>query len=246
MFVADVTSSYALFSVQGPHSRNLLANVVSASLSNEDFPYLTAKEVDIHRAVGFAFRMSFVGELGWELYVPSEFAVDVFDRLMENGAEVGMVLAGMETLESTRTEAGRRDYGLDMENTDTPLEAGVGFAVDFDKPGGFVGREALLRQREQRPLRSRLVQFRLHDPEPLLYGEEPILMEGERVGYLRSGAYGHTVGAAVGMGYVEVDVGVTASLVSEASFEIVVASKRYPAAASLKALYDPTSDRVRM
>lgn len=244
--ITDVTSGYALFSVQGPQSRQLLSNVTSAGLGNQEFPYLTAKEIDVHRAHGYAFRMSFVGELGWELYIPSEFAVDVFDRLTEVGAEIGMVLAGMETLESTRSEAGRRDYGLDMENTDTPLEAGVGFAVDFDKPGGFVGREALLRQREQGPLRSRLVQFRLRDPEPLLYGEEPILMDGDPVGYLRSGAYGHTVGGAVGMGYVEVDEGVTASLINEGSFEIVVASERYPADASLRSLYDPKGERVRM
>ena len=244
--ITDVTSGYALFSVQGPRSRELLTEVTSADLTNERFPYLTAKKIDIHRAHGYAFRMSFVGELGWELYVPNEYSVDVFDRLMRVGEGVGMALAGMETLESTRSEAGRRDYGLDMENTDTPLEAGVGFAVDFDKPGGFVGREALLRQREQGPLRSRLVQFRMRDPEPLLYGEEPIVMDGESVGYIRSGAYGHTVGGAVGMGYIEVTEGVTPALVQEASFEIIVASERYQVDAALRPLYDPRGERVRM
>ena len=193
-----------------------------------------------------AFRLSFVGELGWELYVPSEFAVGVYDALFEAGEAHGLVNAGMETLESTRTEAGRRDYGLDMENSDTPLEAGLGFAVDFDKPGGFVGRDALLRQKESGPLTARLVQFLLEDSEPLLYGEEPILLGGSPVGYLRSGAYGHTLGGAMGMGYVEHVDGVTADLIDAGGFEIQVAGERYPARASLRPMYDPKGERVRM
>jgi 4-methylaminobutanoate oxidase (formaldehyde-forming) len=152
----------------------------------------------------------------------------------------------METLESTRTEAGRRDYGLDMENTDTPLEAGVGFALDFDKPGGFIGREALLEQRETRPYKSRLVQFLLEDPEPLLYGEEPIMLDGVAVGYLRSGAYGHTLGGAMGMGYVENADGVTIDMIRSGGFEIQVAGERFPAKASLRPMYDPKGLRVRM
>ena len=143
--------------------------------------------------------MSFVGELGWELYVPSEFALGVYDALVGEGADLGVVHAGMVTLESTRTEAGRKDYGLDMENTDSPLEAGLAFAVDFDKPGGFVGREALLADKQAGPPNRRLVQFLLDDPDPLLFGEEPIFHNGERVGYLRSGNYGHTLGGAMGL-----------------------------------------------
>jgi glycine cleavage system aminomethyltransferase T len=152
----------------------------------------------------------------------------------------------METLESTRTEAGRRDYGLDIENSDSPLEAGLGFAVAFDKPGGFIGRDALLRQRESRPLTSRLVQFLLEDPEPLLYGEEPILHQGRAVGYLRSGAYGHTLGGAMGMGYVEHADGVTADMVNSGGFEVQVAGERVPAKTSLRPMYDPKGQRVRM
>jgi 4-methylaminobutanoate oxidase (formaldehyde-forming) len=244
--VTDVTSAYALLSVQGPASRKLLSQITTTSLSNEDFPYFTGQELDLHQARGFAFRMSFVGELGWELYVPSEFALGVYDRIVEVGSAIGMMHAGMETLESTRTEAGRRDYGLDMENTDTPLEAGVGFAVDFDKPGGFIGRDALFKQKENRPYSSRLVQFLLDDPEPLLYGEEPILRDGEPVGYLRSGAYGHTLGGAMGMGYVEDEDGVTLDMITSSSFEIQVAGERFPASASLRPMYDPKGERVRM
>jgi 4-methylaminobutanoate oxidase (formaldehyde-forming) len=246
VYITDMTSGYALLSVQGPKSRQLLSKVTTASLANDDFPYFTAQEIDLHHARGYAFRMSFVGELGWELYVPSEFAVGVYDRIIDAGSEFGLVHAGMETLESTRTEAGRRDYGLDMENTDTPLEAGVAFALDFDKPGGFVGREALLAQREKRPYSSRLVQFLLEDPEPLLYGEEPILLNDETVGYLRSGAYGHTLGGAMGMGYVENEDGVTIDMIKSDGYEILVAGERFAAKTSLRPMYDSENLRVHM
>lgn len=244
--VTDVTSAYALLSLQGPDSRKVLANITPTGVSNEDFPYLTAQHLELHHAPGMAFRMSFVGELGWELYVPTEFALGLYDTLFEVGRGFGLVNAGMEALESTRTEAGRRDYGLDMENTDSPLEAGLGFAVDFDKPGGFKGREPLLRQHENRPLKQRLVQFLLEDPEPLLFGEEPIFRAGKPVGYLRSGAYGHTLGGAMGMGYVFHEGGVTSDLVSSGGFEIQVAGERIAAKASFRPMYDPKGERVRM
>ena len=246
MHVTDVTSGFALLSVQGPASRSLLTELTTADLSNEAFPYLTAQEIDLHHARALAVRMSFVGELGWELFVPTEFALGVYDRLVEAGAAHGLAHAGMATLESTRTEAGRLDYGLDMENSDSPLEAGLKFAIDFDKPGGFVGRDALLAQYEQRPYTTRLVQFLLADPEPLLHGEEPILFGGNVVGYVRSGAYGHTLGGAMGFGYVDHPDGVTAEVVANGDFEIVVAGERFPARASLRSMYDPRNERVRM
>jgi len=246
VYVTDVTSAYTLLSLQGPESRNLLGEVTLADLSNEAFPYFTAQEIDVHHARAMAARMSFVGELGWELFVPTEFALGVYDRIVEVGSGFGLAHAGMETLESTRTEAGRLDYGLDIENSDSPLEAGLGFAVDFDKPDGFVGRDALLALRDSRPYKSRLVQFLLEDPEPLLYGEEPIIQDGEAVGYLRSGAYGHTLGGAMGFGYVENEGGVTADVVKSGSFEIQVAGERIPAKASLRSMYDPKNLRVRM
>ncbi len=244
--VTDITSAYTLLSVQGPESRNLLSKLTLADLSNEAFPYFTAQEIDLHHGRGWAVRMSFVGELGWELYIPTEFALGIYDRLMELGDEFGLRNAGMETLESTRTEAGRLDYGLDIENSDSPLEAGLTFALDFDKPNGFVGREALVAMRESRPYKSRLVQFFLEDPEPLLYGEEPIFRDGECVGYLRSGAYGHTMGGAMGFGYVGNEDGVTADFIKTGTFEIQVASRRYKASASIRSMYDPKNERVRM
>jgi len=246
VYITDVTSAYTLLSVQGPESRNLLSRVTLADLSNDAFPYYTAQELDLHHARGLATRMSFVGELGWELFVPTEFALGVYDRIIEVGSEFGLAHAGMETLESTRTEAKRLDYGLDVENSDSPLEAGLGFAVDFDKPDGFVGRDALLAQRENRPYKSRLVQFLLEDPEALLYGEEPIIRDGKTVGYLRSGAYGHTLGGPMGLGYVDHEEGVTVDFIKSGNFEIQVAGERFPARASLRSMYDPKNLRVRM
>ncbi len=244
--LTDTTSGTTLISVQGPRSRELLSRITDADLSNESFPYFTAQRLDLEYALGWAFRMSFVGELGWELYVPAEFSLGVYDALVREGRAFNLSHAGMETLESTRTEAGRKDYGLDMENTDSPLEAGLAFAVDFDKPGGFVGREALLADRERGALPRRLVQFLLEDPDPLLYGEEPIFRDGLRVGYLRSGNYGHTIGGAMGFGYVEHDPGVTAEYVRAGTYEIQVAGELIPARASLRPMYDPKGDRVRM
>jgi len=246
VYITDVTSAYTLLSVQGPESRNLLSRVTLADLSNDAFPYYTAQELDLHYARGLVARMSFVGELGWELFVPTEFALGVYDRIIEVGSEFGLAHAGMETLESTRTEAKRLDYGLDVENSDSPLEAGLKFAVDFDKPDGFVGRDALLAQWENRPYKSRLVQFLLEDPEALLYGEEPIVRDGKTVGYLRSGAYGHTLGGPMGLGYVEHEEGVSADFIKSGKFEIQVAGERFPARASLGSMYDPKNLRVRM
>jgi glycine cleavage system aminomethyltransferase T len=246
VYITDVTSAYTLLSVQGPESRNLLSRVTLADLSNDAFPYYTAKEIDVHHARCMAARMSFVGELGWELFLPTEFALGVYDRIIEVGSDFGLVHAGMETLESTRIEAKRLDYGLDMENSDSPLEAGLKFAIDFDKPDGFVGRDALLAQWENRPFKSRLVQFLLEDPEALLYGEEPIIRDGEPVGYIRSGAYAHTLGGPMGLGYVDHEEGVTVDFIKSGKFEIQVAGERFPARASLRSMYDPKNLRVRM
>jgi 4-methylaminobutanoate oxidase (formaldehyde-forming) len=158
---------------------------------------------------------------------------------------MGLKHAGFQALDTLRLEKAYRDYGHDIDNTDTPLEVGLGFAVDFDKPGGFVGREALLRLKEQGPLKSRLVQFLLDDPEPLLYGGESIFRDGERVGYLGSGGYGHTLGGSVGLGSVYHREGVTSDFIKSGAFEIEVVGRRYPARASLRPMYDPQNRRVR-
>ncbi|MEJ2557240.1 MAG: FAD-dependent oxidoreductase [Anaerolineae bacterium] len=244
VFVTDVTSGYAILNVQGPKSRRLLSGLTNMDMSNEAFPYLTMQEIDIGYALVKALRVSYVGELGWELYVPTEFALHVYDMIVEAGEAVGLKHAGLQALDTLRLERSYRDYGNDIDNRDTPLEAGLGFFVDFDKPGGFIGREALLRQKEE-GLKQRFVQFLLQDPGPLLHGGEPIYRNGACVGYIRAGGYGHTLGGAVGLGFVENEAGVTPDYVKSGSYEIEVAGVCYPATVSLRPMYDPKNQRVR-
>jgi glycine cleavage system aminomethyltransferase T/glycine/D-amino acid oxidase-like deaminating enzyme len=245
VFVTDVTSGYNIINVHGPKSRQLVSGLTTADMSNEAFPYLTMQEIDMGYALVKALRVTYVGELGWELYVPTEFTLHVFDMLVEAGQDVGLKFAGFQVLNTLRLEKAYRDYGYDVDNTDTPLEVGLGFAVDLNKPSGFIGKEALLRQKEEGILKYRLVQFLLEDPEPLLYGSEPIYRDGELVGTLSSGGYGHTLGGAVGLGSVENEEGVSADFVKIGSYEIEVVSVRYPAKASLRPMYDPKGERIR-
>ncbi len=244
VFVTDVTSGYNIISVQGPNSRELISRLTSADMSNEAFPYFSAQEIDIDYALVQALRVTYMGELGYELFIPTEFTLHVFDALVEAGKNLGLKHAGFQALNTLRIEKGYRDYGHDIDNTDTPLEVGLGYFVDFDKPGGFIGKEALLMQKEE-GVKSLLVQFLLEDPEPLLYGSEPIYRDGVFVGDLGGGGYGHTLGAAVGLGNVENEEGVDAAFIKSGSYEILVAGKKYKAKASLRPMYDPKGKRVR-
>jgi 4-methylaminobutanoate oxidase (formaldehyde-forming) len=183
-----------------------------------------------------------VGELGWELYVPTEFMQGVYDELIGAGKHFGLVHAGYHALNSLRMEKAYRHWGHDITDEDTPLEAGLGFAVKFDKPGGFIGREALLRQR-QSGVQKRLVQFQLKSPEPLLFHNEPIWRGDSIVGFIRSGMYAHTLGAAVGLGYVTVPPGGFDT--DPEAYDIEVAGIRHPALASLRPLYDPQNQRIK-
>ncbi len=244
-FVTDVTSGYAMINVQGPKSRELIASATSADLSNDAFPYMTMQEIDIGYARPLAFRVTYVGELGYELYTPTEFALHVYDKLMEAGGNMGVKNAGLHALGTLRMEKAYRDYGHDVDNSDTPLDVGLGFCVDFDKPGGFIGRDALLKYKESGPIKYRLVQFLLEDPEPLLFHAEPIFRDGKHVGYVQSGAYGFTLGASVGLGTVEHEGGVSKDYIEGGNFEIEVAGERYPAKASIRPMYDPKGERVR-
>jgi 4-methylaminobutanoate oxidase (formaldehyde-forming) len=242
--VTNITSAYSVLNLQGPKSRDLLSRVTSADLSNGAFPFLTLQEIDIGYASVLALRVTYVGELGWELYVPTEFSLHVFDLLVEAGKDVGLAFAGLQALDSLRLEKAYREYGNDVDNLDTPLEVGLDRFVDYDKSGGFIGREALLRHKEAEP-KHRLVQFLLEDPEPLLHYNEPIYRDGNLAGRILAGGYGHTLGGSVGLGYVENQSGVTADYISSGAFEIQVAGVRFPARASLRPLYDPSGERVR-
>ncbi len=245
-FACDVTGGYAQLNVQGPKSRALLQSVTSADLSNEAFPFRCAREIDIGFARVLCVRITYLGELGYELYIPTEQAVHVYDALVEAGAAFDVKHAGLKSLASLRMEKGYRDYGHDIDNTDSVLEAGLGFAVDWKKPGGFIGRDAVLAKKNEGPLKRRLVQVLVKDPEPLMFHAEPVLRNGKPVGYVRAASYGFTLGGAVGLAMV--DGGgetVDGKWLSSGAWEVDVAGKKYPAVASMKPLYDPDMVRIK-
>jgi len=245
VFVTNITSAYSVLNLQGPKSRELLSKLTHADVSNEAFRFLTMQEIDIGYAPVKAIRVTYVGELGWELYIPTEFSLHVFDRIVEQGEEFGLKHIGLHALDSLRLEKAYRDIGGDIDNTDTPLEVGLGRFVKFDKPGGFIGRDALLKLKE-RGYSYMMPQFLLKDPEPLLYYGEVIYRDNVPVGYIMAGAYGHTLGASVGVGPVENEGGfVTPDFVMSGNYEIDIAGVRYPAEVSLSPMYDPKMKRVR-
>ncbi len=193
-----------------------------------------------------AIRITYQGELGWELYLPPEFTPTVYDKIIEAGEDLGLKHAGIQTLYSLRSEKAYRDFGYDIDTLDTVLEAGLGAFVKLDKPGGFIGRDAVLRQKEGGILKRRHVQFLLRNPKPLLHHNEIVYRDGEIVGEIHAGAYGHTLGGAVGLGYVSCQDGVTKDYLNSGQWEIKIAGVKYPATASLRPLYDPKNERIRM
>ena len=240
--LVDVGSAYTVLGVMGPRSRELLARLTPADLSNAGFPFGTSREIEVGYATARATRITYVGELGWEIYVPTELAATVYDELVAAGTDLGLRHAGYHAMDSLRLEKGYRSWGHDLGADDTPLEAGLDFAVAFKKD--FVGREALLRQRD-RPLTRRLVMFTLEDGEPLLLGDEPIWRDGALVGRITSGAYGHTLGRSIGMGYVAHADGVDGAYVESGRWQLEIATERFAARAKLEPPYDPKSTRVR-
>jgi 4-methylaminobutanoate oxidase (formaldehyde-forming) len=211
--------------------------------SNAVNPFGTAQEIEIGMGLARVHRVTYVGELGWEIYVSSDQSAHVFETLAQAGQDFGLKLCGMHMMDTCRIEKGFRHFGHDITSEDHVLEAGLGFAVKTSKPD-FIGRKAVLEKKET-GLNARMVQFMLTDPQPLLYHNEPIVRNGEIVGYISSGAYGHTLGGAIGMGYVPCK-GETAEQLLASTFEIDVMGTRVPAKASLKPMYDPTSERARV
>jgi 4-methylaminobutanoate oxidase (formaldehyde-forming) len=218
--------------------------VADVNLSTEAFPFGTSREIDIGYGRVRATRISYVGELGWELYVPSDMARHIFDVVTTAGAAFGLKLAGYHALNSLRIEKAYRHWGYDIGDEDTPLEAGLQFAVDWDTD--FIGRDALLHHREKGVARM-LVQFLLEDDSKLLYHNEPIWRDDAIAGYITSGMFGHTLGGAVGLGYVSEPGGgaVDAAFIDAGTFEIEVACERIPARASRRPMYDPLNVLVR-
>ncbi|MGB7431074.1 MAG: aminomethyltransferase family protein, partial [Ahrensia sp.] len=221
----------------------LLSKVSGHDWTNANHPFGEARTVEIGMAMARAHRVTYVGELGWELYVSTDMAAYMFETLYEAGRDIDLKLCGMHMMDSLRIEKAYRHFGHDISGEDHVLEAGLGFAVKTAKDN-FVGRDAVLRKKEA-GLDMRLVQFQLNDAEPLLYHHEPVLRDGEIVSYITSANYGHTLGSAIGLGYVPCK-GETPADVLASRYEVEVAGVRVPATASLKPLYDPKSERVKV
>ncbi|MEK9663954.1 MAG: FAD-dependent oxidoreductase [Candidatus Nanopelagicales bacterium] len=242
-WVTDVTSGLAQINIQGPRSRELLQSITSTDLSNEAFGFRTAREIDLGFARVLCVRITYLGELGYELFVSAEQAAYVYDLITSAGEAFDLAHVGLKALSSLRMEKAYRDFGHDIDNTDSPLEAGLGFTIDWDKE--FVGRPAVAALRDAGPPRRRLAQVRLLDPEPLMFHGEVVYREGVPVGYIRAASYGHTLGGAVGLAMIETGEAVTAETLGTGDWDVDVAGVRYPAEVSLRPMYDPSNARIK-
>ncbi len=244
MAIADITEEWGVLSLMGPTAREVLAGVTAADMSNAAFPFGHVREIGIAGATVRALRVTYVGELGWELHVPINATGKVFDALMAAGAGAGIRPVGYRALESLRLEKGYRAWSSDITPNDTPHEAGLGWAVKMKTNRPFLGREALAAVDGALP-GKRLAGFTLDDPEAVLVGRETILRDGQPVGYLTSGGYGYTIGKSVGYGYVRNPDGVSDDFLASGRYELVVANEAYPAKIGLAPFYDPGNARVR-
>jgi len=241
--VTDMTAAWCLLSIQGPRSRELLQAVSPDDLSEEAFGYLTSQEIEVGYCRLRALRVTYVGELGFELLIPADQAVSTWEVLAAAGVDLGFRPVGLAAMHGLRLEKGYRDYGVDIDVTDTPVSAGLGFAVAWDKPVEFNGKQALERARSDRS--QRLVCLRVDDPEPLLYGGEAVHRDGDWIGYLQVGGFGHTVGTSVGLAQVRNADGVTADWLAGGGFEVIINGQPYPATVQFQPFYDPQRARVR-
>lgn len=244
VFVTDVTAAYGQLNIQGPRSRELLQSITSADLSNDAFPFRAVQEIDIGLARVTCVRITYVGELGYELNIPAEQAHHVYDRIVAAGKNFGLRHAGLKALASLRLEKGYRDYGHDIDNTDDPFEVGLGFAVNLDTAGGFIGKEACRQKKAAAPYSKRLLQVLVKDPQPLMYHAEVVLRDGVPVGDIRSASYGHTLCGAVGLAMIEGEP-VDAAYLEQGQWAVDIAGKIYPAEVSARPFYDPAMERIK-
>jgi 4-methylaminobutanoate oxidase (formaldehyde-forming) len=242
--LVDVTEEWGTLSVMGPKARDVLAKITKADMSNRAFPFGHVREIEIGGALARALRITYVGELGWELHVPLNATGAVYDALMAAGKAEGIRPIGYRALESLRLEKGYRAWSSDITPNDTPFEAGLGWAVKMTKNSDFIGRRAL-EELAGKPLPKRLAGFTLSDPAAVLVGRETILRNGMPVGYLTSGGYGYTMEKSIGYGYVRNPDGVSDDFLTSGQYELVVANERFPAEICLRSLYDPTHSRVK-
>ena len=244
--VTNISSAWAMLNIQGPNSRLLLQEACEGDFGNTSFPFSTAKKIEVGYQEALALRVSYTGELGWELYIPTEMALSVYDRIVQIGHKYELAHCGYHTLNTLRIEKAYREWAHDMGPLDNLLEAGLGFTCNWTKPGGFIGRNALLEQKEVKSLKRRLCLFLLEDPEPMLHHNEPILRNNERVGYTTSAAYAHSIGASAALGYVSNSDGeVDESFLASASYTIEQADRRYSSQLCLRPPYDPENRRSR-
>ncbi len=242
--VTEVTSATTLLSVQGPKSRTLLSRLTDADLSNAAFPYLSARQIHVGYAPVLAARVTYLGELGWELHIPTEYAAGVYDELTAAGTDLGFRPVGLAAMSSLRLEKGYRDLGVDIDNTDNPIEAGLGFTIAWDKPGGFVGRDALLEFKARGTPHNRIVSLFVDDSDADLFGNEPVLVGGQWVGYVRAAAYGYTLGGPVGLAQVAHEGGVTGEWLRGQSFSVYTPHGDLPARLQMAPFYDPDRTRI--
>jgi 4-methylaminobutanoate oxidase (formaldehyde-forming) len=243
--IADVSALLAQINLQGPLSRQIMQKVTATDLSNSSFPFRAARYLDVDGVRVLCVRITYVGELGYELYIPADDAVAVYDRLLEAGRPEGLRPAGLKALGSLRMEKAYRDYGHDIDNTDRLWEVGLRQFADPGKPGGFIGRQAVVEQLAAGPPRRRLVQILVSDPALLMHHTEVVDRDGREVGYVRTASYGFTLGGAVGLAMVEGDEPVSEEWLAAGRWEVDIAGERYPAVVSLSPFYDPTMKRVR-
>jgi 4-methylaminobutanoate oxidase (formaldehyde-forming) len=243
--VTDVTSAYGQLNIQGPKSRELLQSITTTDLSNEAFPFRTAREIDIGYARVLCIRITYLGELGYELYIPAEQACHVYDLIVAAGNKFDLKHAVLKALASCRMEKGYRDYGHDIDNTDDPFETGLGFAVDLKKPDGFIGKDALVAKKAKGPMTRRLCQVLVKDPEALMYHNEIIRRDGKMMGYIRAASYGHTLGGAVGLAMIEAGETIDAAYLASGKWEVEIANVLYPITLSLKPMYDPENKKIK-
>jgi len=243
--LTDVTSAHAVLGLMGPHAREILARVSGADLSDAGFPFATHPEIDVGHATAIANRMSYVGELGWELFVPVEFAAGVHDTLLEAGRDLGLRHAGYYALEALRLEKGYRHWGHELTPEVNPWEAGLGFTVAMDKPGGFIGRDALAAAKAAGAPRKRIVQLTLDDPQPVLWGGEGVLLDGRPLGEVTSAAWGHTLGRSVALALIEDPDGIDAGFLRQDGFAVDLAGERFAATLHLRPAHDPQGARLR-
>ncbi|MCB1385825.1 MAG: GcvT family protein [Nitratireductor sp.] len=240
----DVTSAYSVLSLMGPRARDILSRVTRDDVSNAAFPFATFKTIGIAGCPVNALRITYVGELGWELHLPVEYATTVYAALMQAGAEFGLIDAGYRAMETLRLEKGYRAWAGEITPDHTPIEAGLGWACKLRSGLPFKGCEAVAAQKAN-GVKRMLATFTTDDPDFILCGRSTIFRNGRRAGYLASAGFGHTLNRWIGLGYVRSDEIIDADYVLSGAYELEVGTERVACKVHLQPLHDPRMERVK-